>query len=1155
MIYNYDFFISYAHKDNEDGFVDYFVERLENNSGFVDIFGAKPRVFFGEKTIRGMDDWERMIRTGIETSRFLIVLLSPYYFQNEMCAREFEWWLEREKRYCILSEGVMPIRIADVPGLYSGMFDMPRELKNRFPRWIRELLSHQGCDLRERSTVRIDNALAALCHAIRNKVWRQDSALKSQQNYSYPNSNKNFVGRLEELRSLHINLEEHHHVALYGLGGVGKTELALMYGRAFAWDYQLGRVFINCENQTSLFNLILASELDLINDVKFKKDDENPLATLFNALDKRRKVICEENEKKGRPVTLGAQLLLILDNVNKIEILNERDLAKLPDYVHVVTTTQENPANFAHLHGRMSVDSLSDSEALELLRILRPFDDDDERQAAKEIIKLFGGHAFRVEKIGAYLRQNKWETYQDFLKKTQERLEHLREVIDATDFQLRHATIRDEECLRPTLKKLTRKAMKLLDWAALFGPDSVVVPWLGELAKIDGDALRESLQELEDYRLLIPVETDSKEQTTGLFNAKLARLHRIAREVVRDEMDTKTRLSMFVQIGEKIDELLTKDDWQGDDVLLDRGSIADFCYDHYLELKNQGPSEYDPHLIRRLNDLCQFRLRDRALEIGQASIVLGQRWVDAEPDNPEALKALGVSFAHSGNSLGWEDSKQAREYYEKAVEIWKKALEREPDDYSTLRKLSYSYKRLGDLANWRNDYEQAREYHEKKLEIWKKALERKPDDSDVLDSLSSSYESLGDLAKSADNYEQAREHYGKRLEIWKKALERTPDNPDALRRLSDSYKSLGDLAKSADNYEQARAYYKKMLEIWKKALERTPDDLQASHALSASYNNLGSLSNAEGDRKQAREYYEQELGIRKQLVSCTPDDLEALYALCVSFDNIGSLLNAEGDYKQAQEYYKQALKIRYKITERTPEDLGMLRDLSASYDRLGALSATEGDRKQAREYYENALKVRDKIAKRTSYDVQSLCAMDISHIKLGDLSIAERDLAQAREHFEEALGISLRIVTLVPNDLNALRTLSNSYVKLGDLSTAEDDYDQAREYYQKALEIQKEIDERTGARTVDTIRALHTKNDSYVKLRDLLEAEGDSDQAREYDVKARETQKEIDARIADILQSLRDRSHSQVNLGDLLESESVRLQAREHHEKLLEIFE
>ena len=66
MIFNYDFFISYAGKDNEDGFVDEFVTRLEDNPDFEELFGAKPRIFFDKSAIRNIDDWERKNRPGIE---------------------------------------------------------------------------------------------------------------------------------------------------------------------------------------------------------------------------------------------------------------------------------------------------------------------------------------------------------------------------------------------------------------------------------------------------------------------------------------------------------------------------------------------------------------------------------------------------------------------------------------------------------------------------------------------------------------------------------------------------------------------------------------------------------------------------------------------------------------------------------------------------------------------------------------------------------------------------------------------------------------------------------------------------------------------------------------------------------------------------------
>jgi hypothetical protein len=66
MDYKYDYFISYARRDNEDGFVDLFVENLEKNLKLRGLFGKKPSVFFDKETICNMDNWERKIREGIQ---------------------------------------------------------------------------------------------------------------------------------------------------------------------------------------------------------------------------------------------------------------------------------------------------------------------------------------------------------------------------------------------------------------------------------------------------------------------------------------------------------------------------------------------------------------------------------------------------------------------------------------------------------------------------------------------------------------------------------------------------------------------------------------------------------------------------------------------------------------------------------------------------------------------------------------------------------------------------------------------------------------------------------------------------------------------------------------------------------------------------------
>ena len=1143
MIYDYDYFISYAPKDNEDGIIDEFVERLRDNPDFVALFGAKPRIFFDKEAIRGMDDWEYRIRYGIDSSRFLIVFLSPSYFQSEMCAKEFDWWLEHETHSCVLGGGIAPLQLVDVPGLFSGSVSIPQELQNRFPSWVSELRKRQSpvdFDLRERTTAKIVKTINALCRISRDRFWRQNSASKSMNNYAYPNHNKNFVGRREYLRSLRDNLERNNLVALHGLGGVGKTELALMYGRSFAWDYQLGRVYINCENQSSLFSAILGSGLDIMTGVELQGPERDRFTMLIDTLHERRDLIVKENEKNGRYQVLGARLLLILDNVTETNLLKKEDLQRFKqryDFVHIVVTTRENPSRFAHLCSMpvdslsdsealvcsMPVDSLSDSEALELLRVLRPFGDDAERDAACEIVRVFGGHAFRVEKIGAYLRFNKWETYQGFLDKALERFGYLHETIDANDFQLRHEAIRDEGCLRPTLERLSLNAKKLLEWAALFGPDSVPVPWLGELAEIEGDELYVALQDLEDYRLLIPLYAESKEQAPHVSEAKLARLLRIAREIVLDQTSDEFRPSALEQISGKIGELLSKGAsyWFAGGVAWGLDSITDFCFERYEGAKRREPSGHDHDLIGWFHELFDLyldhlRIFDRARRIGKASEELSQRRVKAAPDDSQALHDLSVS-----------------------------------------------YEKLGGLSNAEGDYKKAREYYEKALKIREQLVSKTPDSLQALRDLSVSYEKLGGLSKTEGDHGKAREFFEQHLAKTSEIFSRTPDDPQAFRDLGLSYGSLGDLSRVDGDYKKAREYYKKAWEKCDELVRRIPDDLQALHDLSFCYNNLGSLSSAEGDYKKAREYYEKALKIREQLVSKTPDSLQALRDLSVSYEKLGGLSNTEGDHRKAREYFEQHLLITFEIFHRTPDDPQAFRDLGLSYGSLGDLSRVEGDYKKAREFYEKALEKCDELVKRVPDDLQALRDLSFCYNNLGDLSSAEGDYEKAREHYkkareyykkareyyDKALEIRKQLVSRTRKSLQALHDLSVSYEKLGDLSKVGGDYTEAREYYEKALEIRK----RLVSRTPDSLRALCDLGVSRKKLGDLLNAEGVHAHAMKHYEKALEVFKRIDARTPDNLEVLHVLSDTYVSSGNLSYELGIRSQAREYYEKAFEV--
>lgn len=91
-------FISYAHRDDERGYVSKFRQHLEDAVGVLlgddfPIFQDRPNIVWG-------DDWkERIRRSLVEEVVFLIPVLSPSFFKSEECREETLLFLEREKNY------------------------------------------------------------------------------------------------------------------------------------------------------------------------------------------------------------------------------------------------------------------------------------------------------------------------------------------------------------------------------------------------------------------------------------------------------------------------------------------------------------------------------------------------------------------------------------------------------------------------------------------------------------------------------------------------------------------------------------------------------------------------------------------------------------------------------------------------------------------------------------------------------------------------------------------------------------------------------------------------------------------------------------------------------------------------------------------------
>ncbi|HEX2301289.1 MAG TPA: TIR domain-containing protein, partial [Pseudonocardiaceae bacterium] len=168
--------------------------------------------------------------------------------------------------------------------------------------------------------------------------------------WQVPPRNPHFTGRdgmLTELRRrLHAGEDTLVVQALYGLGGVGKTQLAIEYARRFATDYQLVW-WIDAEQPVLIPEQFarLAERLDL-----------SLGSTVTDTVERLRA------ELRGRD-----RWLLILDNAER-----PRDVAAYqPGGAGHVLITSRNPG-WGALGGRLEVDVLTRAETIALLRARIP---------------------------------------------------------------------------------------------------------------------------------------------------------------------------------------------------------------------------------------------------------------------------------------------------------------------------------------------------------------------------------------------------------------------------------------------------------------------------------------------------------------------------------------------------------------------------------------------------------------------------------------------------------------------------------------------------------------------------------------------------------------------------------------------------------------
>ena len=935
MPYDYDYFISYAHADNkpEDGnpgFVDEFVRKLRNSEEHQKMFGERVSVFFDEDEIDSMSDWDNRIRSSLASSRFLIVLLSPSYFKSEYCAREFDWWMQHEMHRRILGEGTAPILIVSVNDLYNSNVnpipDISPNLQKEFPNWvkqIRQIQSGLDFDMHNLERTKIDEILRALCENIKDKYFKQKIAEDSPINAGYPQYNENFVGRRENLRSLRQTLSTRSTTAISavnGLGGIGKTELALTYGHAFAWDYGLGRVFVTCENMEFLEDVILSSSIAEMHDLKLEGTNEQKLTTLYNALKRKIKLIEQRNEEKNIDRTLGTHILLILDNVNRLELISQRNLDKLPKFFHVIITTRESANDFPYIHTE-SVDRLSEDESVELLSNLRPFGSDEkEVLAAREIAKLLDGFTLAVELTGAYLSRSPRVTYQKQYDRLKANISNTMETMADKTQKLRgHQAECISAVLESTLSELSDNARKALDFAALMSPDAVGLVWLPELLGLDEDEGFEVLDELTGYNLLTPL--------GGELN--IARIHRLVAEAVKKDIPADVQKEIIAKIRDKCEALLHKDDkfWCTPEHSWNIKPVSEF----YLMLSEQwtvedSEAEIDWNLTEMLciSEYIHTILgkMSEARNVCHRDFDINNERVKAYPSNFKLLQKLSSSYYRYGSiEIAAGNIDGARNNFNKSLEIRKHLVDKMPENGYYQLMLCVVYNHFAELERSIGNSEAAREYCKKSLEIYMQQVNKMPDNIKILCFSNISFNQLIEIEKTAGNTEIALDYCKKVLDFQELLADKYPEDEDIQWLLSLTNFQRALLETGAGNIEVARAFYMNALEIAKKLADKQPEFIGYQLYLIGLYIQLVTFENTVGNSEIARNYCKKILEIQKWLKDKKPEVIFTKNSLGLSNNLLAEFENIARNSEISQYYCKNALERHKWLSDRQLDDL------------------------------------------------------------------------------------------------------------------------------------------------------------------------------------------------------------------------------------------
>ncbi len=284
----------------------------------------------------------------------------------------------------------------------------------------------------------------------------------------------NLVGRTDELETLQLAMQRENPLcAISGMGGIGKTELAIQYAHRYEADYPGGTCWLTAR-ESNLANDIVQFFLLHMEQEVLKEFKE-----ISSELDLQEQVQwCWQHWKPSEGL-----VLVVLDDVT--DLGSCRKILPTFKRFHVLVTTRQRDLDSNVFE--LPLDVLSLKEALELLTTLEGEGRvQQELQTAEELCEWLGYLPLGLELVGRYLKKDPDLS----LAEMWERLEAQRlqdEALDPSEQQMQQTFSTAARGVRAAFelswRELTLTSQLVGQLLSLFKP--TVIPW--ELVTFSSD--------------------------------------------------------------------------------------------------------------------------------------------------------------------------------------------------------------------------------------------------------------------------------------------------------------------------------------------------------------------------------------------------------------------------------------------------------------------------------------------------------------------------------------------------------------------------------------------------------------------------------------------------------------------------------------------